>query len=124
MGDPANFNTVLQFCVKSIIEKIPKIQMGTPPNLTTAAAEVKTTAYLPRRWNWVQMKIWTQAVGLSTKKIKNNQKYCWHTPITIKKIFTNHDGKIFYERKLKKKEWGCLTVIWCQPNTPIFKDVW
>ena len=30
MGDPGNFNTVLQFCVKSIIEKIPKIQMGTP----------------------------------------------------------------------------------------------
>ena len=44
MGDPANFNTVLQFCVKSIIEKIPKIQMGTPPNLTTA--EVKVAQYL------------------------------------------------------------------------------
>ena len=40
MGDPGNFNTVLQFCVKSIIEKIPKIQMDSLPNLTTA--EVKT----------------------------------------------------------------------------------
>ena len=39
MGDLGNFNTVLQFCVKSIIKKIPKIQMGTLPNLTTA--EVK-----------------------------------------------------------------------------------
>ena len=40
MGDLMNFNTVLQFCVKSIIQKIPKIQMDTLPNLTTA--EVKT----------------------------------------------------------------------------------
>ena len=40
MGDPGNFNTVLQFFVKSIIEKIPKIQKHSHPNLTTA--EVKT----------------------------------------------------------------------------------
>ena len=40
MGDLGKVNTVLQFCVKSIIQKIPKIQMDTLPNLTTA--EVKT----------------------------------------------------------------------------------